>query len=42
MEDVFRMTYDELYLFQKTLLETGQIVLAKTIPVEVERLDNLE
>ena len=28
------MKYGELYLFKKVLLETGQIVLANTVPSE--------
>ena len=34
MEAVYRMKYGELYLFKKVLLETGQIVLANTVPAE--------
>ena len=34
MEEVTRMTYNELYYFQKTLTETGQIVLANSVPVK--------
>ena len=34
---IFRSTYKQLYLFQKTLEETGQLVMAKTVPVELER-----
>ena len=40
VEDVFKMTYGELFLFQKTLMETGQTVLAETIPVKSELLLN--
>ena len=36
MEDVYKMTYSDLYLFQKTLQETGQPVLADNVPVETE------
>ena len=34
MEVVTRMTYSELFQFKKCLLETGQLVLAKTVPVK--------
>ena len=42
MEEVYRMTYNSLYLFQKTLAETGQTVLAKAVPVEVRELPLVE
>ena len=35
MEAVYRMKYGELYLFKKALMETGQTVLANTVPVMV-------
>ena len=34
---IYRSTYKKLYLFQKTLQETGQSVMAATVPVELER-----
>ena len=34
MEEVTRMTYNELFQFKKSLLETGQAVLANSVPVE--------
>ena len=38
MEGVMlRSTYKQLYLFRKTLEETGQSVMAETVPVELER-----
>ena len=36
MEKVYRMTYDNLFYFKKTLIETGQTVLANAVPVETE------
>ena len=36
MEEVARMTYTELFHLKKSLLETGQTVLAKTVPVKTE------
>ena len=34
MEAVYRMKYGALYLFKKVLLETGQTVLANTVPAK--------
>ena len=34
---IYRSTYKQLYLFQKTLQETGQFVMAATVPVKLER-----
>ena len=45
MEAVYRMKYGELYLFKKVLMETGQTVLANTVPAEAVSLvkeDNRE
>ena len=42
MEELYRMTYNSLYLFKKTLAETGQTVLAKAVPVEVRELPLVE
>ena len=37
MENViYRTTYKNLYLFKKTLLETGQLVMAATVPVRLK------
>ena len=33
---IYRTTYKNLYLFKKTLLETGQVVMAATVPVKLE------
>ena len=33
---IYRTTYKDLYLFKKTLLETGQLVMAATVPVKLE------
>ena len=33
---IYRTTYKNLYLFKKTLLETGQLVMAANVPVKVE------
>ena len=33
---IFRSTYKQLYLFRKTLEETGQSVMAETVPVELQ------
>ena len=33
---IYRTTYKNLYLFKKTLVETGQSVLAAAVPVELE------
>ena len=35
MEDVSRMTHNDLFLFKKTLEETGQIALANSVPVDI-------
>ena len=32
---IYKTTYRNLYLFKKTLLETGQLVMAETVPVKV-------
>ena len=32
---IYRTTYKNLYLFKKTLLETGQFVMAETVPVKL-------
>ena len=34
---IYRSTYKSLYLFQITLQETGQFVMASTVPVRTER-----
>ena len=36
MGEVYRMTYNELFDLKKSLLETGQTVLANSVPVETE------
>ena len=36
MEHVTKMTYNELFDLKKSLLETGQTVLANSVPVETE------
>ena len=36
MEDVFKMTYTELYFFKKCLKETGQNLLARAVTVRYE------
>ena len=33
---IYRCTYRHLYLFQKTLQETGQSVMAATVPVKLQ------
>ena len=33
---IYRTTYKNLYLFKKTLLETGQLVMAANVPVKLE------
>ena len=33
---IYRSTYKHLYLFQKTLVETGQSVMAATVPVTLQ------
>ena len=33
---IYRTTYKNLYLFKKTLVETGQSVLAAAVPVKLE------
>ena len=38
MEAVYRMKYGELYLFRKVLMETGQTVLANTVPARAVSL----
>ena len=35
MESVHRLTYKQLYLFKKTLIETGQLTMANTVPVKL-------
>ena len=35
MESVERLTYRQLYLFKKTLIETGQDTMAGIIPVKL-------
>ena len=35
MEYVERLTYKQLYLFKKTLKETGQHTMAGTVPVKL-------
>ena len=35
MEYVERLTYKQLYLFKKTLIETAQHTLANTVPVKL-------
>ena len=35
MESVGRLTYKQLYLFKKTLIETGQSTMADNVPVKV-------
>ena len=34
---IYRSTYKQLYLFQKTLRETNQFVMAATVPVKIEK-----
>ena len=34
---IYRSNYRQLYLFQKTLQETGQSIMAGTVPVKLER-----
>ena len=34
---IYRCTYRQLYLFQKTLEETGQSVMAATVPVILQK-----
>ena len=34
---IYRSTYKQLYLFQKTLEETGQSVMAATVPVTLQK-----
>ena len=34
---IYRCTYRHLYLFQKTLEETGQSVMAATVPVTLQK-----
>ena len=34
---IYRSTYRQLYLFQKTLEETGQPVMAATVPVTLQK-----
>ena len=34
---IYRTTYRNLYLFRKTLLETGQLVMAANVPVKLEK-----
>ena len=36
MEQVVQMTYNELFDLKKSLLETGQIVLANSVPVKTD------
>ena len=36
MEHVTKMTYTELFALKKSLLETGQTVLANSVPVKTE------
>ena len=36
MEHVTKMTYNDLFYLKKSLLETGQIVLANIVPVKTE------
>ena len=36
------MTYHAAFLFQKTLMETGQTALAKSVPVETRPLSVVE
>ena len=36
---IYRTTYKNLYLFKKTLLETGQLVMAATVPVKLEEMN---
>ena len=33
---IYRTTYKNLYLFKKTLLETGQLVMAANVPVKLD------
>ena len=35
MECVQRLTYKQLYLFKKTLIETGQHTMANAVPVKL-------
>ena len=35
MEYVERLRYKQLYLFKKTLMETGQHTMANTVPVKL-------
>ena len=36
------MTYNSAFLFRKTLMETGQTVLAKAVPVKIVELPLVE
>ena len=42
MEQVYRMTYNSAFLFQKTLSETGQTVLAEAVPVKLRNIPIVE
>ena len=42
MEQVYRMTYHSAFLFQKTLAETGQTLLAEAVPVKVRKMPLVE